>query len=175
MDFYEVINTRRSIRKYKATEIPQEVIKKVMIAAGIAPSGRNRQKWKYILVYDKKMQKQLVEFCRNQEFVGNCPVTVVVCGASIPQHNRGNYMGEFGMLMDTSITFTHFMLAARAEGLGTCWIGLYDNEKVKTLLDVPEDWDVVALSPLGYPEDENAFHSNIKRLDYDELVSIDQF
>ena len=79
------------------------------------------------------------------------------------------------MLVDASISFTHFILAARAENLGTCWVGLFDNEKVKKLLNVPSGWEVVAISPLGYPEDEDTFHDNVMRMSYEELVSENMF
>lgn len=176
MDFYDVISTRRSVRNYSLDEIPEDVIKRVLISAGKAPSGSNRQNWKYILIYDDKMKHELAAISSDQKFMYECPVLVVVCGKDMSSaYNRGGYMGELGMLVDGSITFTHFILAARAEGLGTCWVGFFDNERAKKLLDVPENWDVVAISPLGYPKKEGAFHSSVKRMDYDELVSAEAF
>jgi len=175
MEFYKVINTRRSIRKYSRKDIPKDVLERVMLTAGKAPSGRNRQNWKYILVYDNKIRNKLVAHCLNKRFIINCPVTVIVCGNVIPDHNRGKYMGKYGSVMDAAVTFDHFTLAARAEGLGTCWIGRFNNTEIKTILDIPSDWNIVAISPLGYPEDENAFKSCGNRINYDKLVSIDCF
>ncbi len=176
MELYDVINTRRSVRQYSDKDIPEDIIRKVMIAAGRAPSGSNRQNWKYILISDKDTQKKISNICKGQKFIAQCPVTVVICGRDMSSsYNRGNYMGEMGMLVDTSISFTHFILAARAEGLGTCWIGLFDNDEMKKLLNVPEGWQVVAISPLGYPQKEGAFHSDVSRISYEELVSENEF
>ena len=78
--------------------------------------------------------------------------------------------------MDATIAFTHLILAARAEGLGTCWIGAFDNERVKEILGVPEGWNVAALTPLGYPaEGENAFRETTNRKPLEEIVSTDKF
>ena len=176
MEFYDVINTRRSVRQFSDKDIPEDIIKKIMVTAGRAPSGSNRQNWKYILISDKSIQKKISGICKGQKFIAQCPVTVVICGKDMSaSYNRGNYMGELGMLVDTSISFTHFILAARAEGLGTCWVGLFDNEEMKKLLNVPDGWDVAAISPLGYPKKENAFHSDISRISYEELVSENEF
>lgn len=176
MDFYDVINTRRSIRKFSRMSIPEDIVIKIMTAAGMAPSGSNRQNWKYILIKDKHKQQQLVELCSNQSFIGEAPIIVVVCGKDMSSaYNRGGYMGKLGMLMDVSITFTHFMLAARAEGLGTCWVGYFDNDKIKELLEVPDGWEVAAISPLGYPQFNDVFHEQVSRIGYDELVSEESF
>jgi nitroreductase len=175
MEFYDVIYTRRSIRKYSDNEIPKEVLHKVIIAAGKAPSGRNRQNWKYILIDDNEIRSELVKYCLDIRFIIECPVTVVLCSQIIPDHNRGGFMGEYGSLMDGAITFDHFTLAARAEGLGTCWIGRFNNDKIKKLLNIPDNWNVVALSPLGYPKEENQFIQSRNRMSYDKLISMNLF
>jgi len=72
-------------------------------------------------------------------------VLVVACGYNI-HYNRGGYMGDLSMLVDVTIAFTHLVLAARAEGLGTCWIGSFDNESVKKLLGIPKDVNVTAIN-----------------------------
>jgi nitroreductase len=83
-------------------------------------------------------------------------------------------MGEMSVLLDIAIAFTHLILAARAEGLGTCWIGAFDNDEIKKLLKVPEGYEVVALSPLGYPS-EDVFTEPRKRKNLDEIVSMNKF
>jgi len=85
-------------------------------------------------------------------------------------------MGKLSGIMDVTIAFTHLILAARAEGLGTCWIGAFDNDQVKEVLGVPSGWNVAALAPLGYPaEGENAFREPIGRKPFDEVFSTDKF
>lgn len=173
MDFYEVIRTRRSIRSYKPDPIPEEVLMRILDAARIAPSGSNRQPWKFIVVKDEELRKRLAAACHNQTFIAEAPVIIVACGYNI-HWNRGGYMGDLSMLIDVSIAFTHLILAARAEGLGTCWIGAFDNEEVKKILGVPEDVNVVAVTPLGYPKDEE-FREPGSRKALSEIISINGF
>jgi len=173
MDFYEVIRTRRSIRSYKPDPIPEEVLSRVLDAARIAPSGSNRQPWKFIIVKDKTLKRRLVTACANQGFIGEAPIVIVACGYNI-HYNRGGYMGDMSMLVDVSIAFTHLILAARAEGLGTCWIGSFNNDEVKKILGIPDDVNVVAITPLGYPKDER-FTESTNRKSMGEIISIDKF
>jgi len=150
LDFYEVIRTRRSMRSFKPDPVPEEVLRRVLDAARIAPSGSNRQPWKFILVREKGLKDELVPLAGGQKFIAEAPIVVVACGIDI-RHNRGGYMGDMSMLVDVAIAFDHLTLAARAEGLGTCWIGSFDNNGIKDLLKIPQDANVVALTPLGYP------------------------
>lgn len=173
MDFYEVIRTRRSIRSYKPDPIPDEVLMRVLDAARIAPSGSNRQPWKFIIVKDDDVKRKVAQACHNQMFIAEAPVVIVACGYNI-HWNRGGYMGDLSMLIDVSIAFTHLILAARAEGLGTCWIGAFDNEEVKKILGIPEDVNVVAITPLGYPKDEEFGEPGFRK-PLSEITSIDKF
>lgn len=172
MDLQEAIRTRRSIRAYKPDPIDDETLNRVLEAVRIAPSGSNRQPWRFILVKNEELKKRLAAACNKQAFIAEGPLVVVACGFKIPI-DRGGYMGNMGMLVDVSIAFTHLMLAARAEGLGTCWIGAFDNNEVKKLLKIPEDVNVVAVSPLGYPR--QGFSNPGARKQMDEIVSVDKF
>ncbi len=172
MDLYEVVRTRRSVRAYKSDPIDDETLNRVLEAVRIAPSGSNRQPWRFVLVKDEKLKRRLAAACNKQAFVAEAPLVVVACGFKIPI-DRGDYMGDMGMLVDVSIAFTHLILAARAEGLGTCWIGAFDNDQVKKLLKIPEDVNVVAVSPLGYPK--QGFGNPGARKQMNEIVSVDKF
>jgi len=173
LDFYKVIRTRRSVRSYKNKPILEEVLNRVLETARIAPSGSNRQPWKFILVTDEALKRKMISACKNQTFVAEAPVIIVACGKKIPS-NRGGYMGEMSMLVDVSIAFTHLILAARAEGIGTCWIGAFNNNEVKRLLKVPKRYEVVAVTPLGYPL-EDVFTEPRNRKNLDEIVSLNKF
>jgi len=173
MDFYEVIRTRRSIRSYKPDPIPEDVLKRVLEAARIAPSGSNRQPWKFIIVRDAKIKEQMIAACGNQSFIADAPIVIVACGRNI-HYNRGGYMGDMSVLVDVSIAFTHLILAARAEGLGTCWIGSFNNDEVKNILGVPNGVNVVAITPLGYPEAEE-FTESSRRKNLEEIISLNKF
>ncbi len=168
MDFYDVIKTRRSVRAYLLDPIPEDVLDRVLDAARLAPSGSNRQPTRYILVEHQEARKRLAELCHNQHFIAEAPVVVVACGSEIPS-NRGGYMGRYSMLIDAAIAVDHLTLAARAEGLGTCWIGAFDNAATKDFLAVPEECQVVAITPLGYPQFDQ-FKEAEDRLPLSELV-----
>ncbi|MGQ9680455.1 MAG: nitroreductase family protein [Candidatus Bathyarchaeia archaeon] len=172
MEFYEVVRTRRSIRSFKPDPIPDDVLKRVLEAARIAPSGSNRQPWRFILVNDRKLIDSVVDACGHQRFLSEAPVLIVACGCDI-KYDRGGYMGDLSMLVDVSIAVTHLILAARAEGLGTCWIGGFDNEELKRLLHIPKDWNVVAVTPLGFPK--APFSEPGARKPLEEVVSFNVF
>lgn len=171
MDFYEVVKTRRSIRSYKGDEIPQDKLDRVMNAARLAPSGNNRQPWKFILVKNQKIKEALVPLAFGQKFIAQAPIVVVACGFNI-HYNRGNYMGDYSMLVDVAIAVDHLTLAARAEGLGTCWIGSFDNAGVKRLLSIPEDVQVVAMTPIGFP---NVKPQSTPRKSLEEIICINKW
>jgi len=144
MDVYEAIRLRRSTRSYKPDPIPQEVLDRLLEAMRLAPSGANRQPWQFVVVRDANIRKQLVPACMNQEQVAQAPVVIVASG-------RESDAAPTCFVKDLSIALTHLMLAARSEGLGTCWIGAFEEGKVKGVLGVPEDVSVVALMTVGYP------------------------
>lgn len=150
MDFYEVIRTRRSIRSFRTDPVPDDVLRRILDAARIAPSGSNRQPWKFIVIRDEDLKEKLVPLAGRQVFIAEAPIVIVACGSNI-NYNRGGYMGDMSVLVDVAIALDHLTLAARAEGLGTCWIGSFDNSGIKGLLRIPSEANVVALTPLGYP------------------------
>lgn len=169
MDSYEVIKTRRSIRSYKKTQIPQDVLNRVLNGARIAPSGSNRQPWRFIIIKEQEKRNKIAKLCHNQLFIADAPVVIVCCGKNI-NYNRGGWMDDYSMLVDAAIAFDHLTLAARAEGLGTCWIGSFDNEEIKSFLKIPEDVNVVAITPLGYPEKDTLFCESMDRLPLEEII-----
>ncbi len=173
MDFYEVIKTRRTVRNYKADPIPEDVLRRVLDAARIAQSGSNRQPWHYIIIRDKERMKGIVPLCANQAFIA-APIVVVAYGMNL-KTNRGGYMGDFGMLVDVTISFSQLTLAARVENLGTCWIGSFNNDGLKTHLGIPDDVQVVALTPLGYPARADAFFENTTKKPLEEIVSYEKY
>jgi nitroreductase len=168
MDLYDVVRTRRSVRKYRPDPVPQEVLNRVLDAARIAPSGSNRQPTRLIVVTDDETKKRLVPMCHDQAFIATAPVVIIACGRDI-KYNRGEWMGRCAMIVDVAIAVDHLTLAARAEGLGTCWIGSFSNAALKKFFDLPEDVDVVALIPLGYPKGD-AFTEAEGRIPLEEFV-----
>jgi len=170
MDLYEAIQTRRSIRSYKEKPVPDDILLRVVGAARLAPSANNIQPWKFILVRDAGKRKKVAELCWNQSFIAEAPVVVVACGLPTPS-KIGGYASS--VLVDVAIAMDHLTLAARAEGLGTCWIGAFDNEALKSFLGVPKDVEIVAVTPLGYPSQETRRPGHRKELP--EIVAAEEF
>jgi len=149
MEFFETIRTRHSCRSYKSAPVPDDLLEKVLDAGRIAPSGSNKQPWKFVVVKNAKTRKALVPACKGQEFVGEAPAVIVACG-EVFETNRGDWMGWHGMLLDIAIAMDHMQLAAHAVGLATCWIGAFNAEEVRKLLGIPAELKIVGLLPLGY-------------------------
>ncbi len=173
MEFYEVVNTRRSVRTYKPDPIPDDVMRRILDAARVAPSGSNRQPWRYVLVKNPDVRKKVANLCGGQTWIASAPLVVVACGLDI-HYDRGGYMGPMSFLLDSAIGLTHLMLAARVEGVGCCWIGLFDNDAIRDLLDIPPDWNVAAVMPMGYPK-EPVWGPTAKRKTIEEITSVDQW
>jgi nitroreductase len=150
MDVQEAIRARRSIRKYSSQEIPEDKLMKVLEAMRLAPSAKNFQPWKFIIVNDEEIKKKLIPACRGQAFIAEAPIIVVGCALlNEAWGGMGGYMSSYPV--DLAIAIDHLTLIATEEELGTCWIGAFDEGEVKKILKVPEDVRVVALTPLGYP------------------------
>jgi len=150
MNVLEAIKTRRSVRSYSSQPIPEEVLERMRQALRYAPSACNLQPWRFIFVVDPELRRKLAPAAYDQLWMAEAPVIVVGCGLP-EQAFKG--MGGYGNSVDIDVTIAldHLTLAAVAEDLGTCWIGAFDEEKVKRLLEVPRQAKVVAIIPLGYP------------------------
>jgi nitroreductase len=149
MNVMEAIRTRRSIRKYAKKEVEDEKLKKILEAGRLAPSAGNRQEWRYVIVKDPKTREKLSEAALGQKFVAEAPIVIVACAQT-----DGHIMacGQPSYPIDVAISIDHMTLVAVEEGLGTCWIGAFKEDKVKKILGIPEEIRVVELLTLGYPE-----------------------
>lgn len=153
MDVLDAIKTRRSIRKYKPDPIPGDVLQRLKDALRFAPSACNFQPWKFILVTEPQCKKALVAACCDQKFIADAPLIVVGCGFVEKTYHKMGGCGN-SVDLDLGIALDHLTLAAADEGIGTCWIGAFDEKAVKKVLDIPKNVKVVALTPVGYPESE---------------------
>ena len=169
MDLCEAIKSRYSVRSYLNRPVEQEKLDRILDAARLAPSGSNRQPWKFVVVRGAEMRKKLVPACSNQEFVGQAPV--VIAGVGL-MPDRIMSCGVPGDPVDVAIALEHVALAATAEGLGTCWIGSFHQDQIRTLLGIPANAKVIEVMTLGYPAD----HPQPKtRKPMKELVCYDQW
>ncbi len=147
MEFMDVVMKRRSVRKYKPDKVPKAEIEYVLEAARLAPSWANRQCWRYIVVTDEATRRKIAM----TEWAAKAPVMIVGCGDPT---KAGNHDGKPYYMLDMGISMEHLVLAAAERGLGTCWLGgQFDERIVREALGVPESHRVVALTPLGYPDE----------------------
>ncbi|MFH1569677.1 MAG: nitroreductase family protein [Gemmatimonadota bacterium] len=151
MDIHGLIKTRRSVRAYQDRPIPMELLERILESARWAPSARNLQPWKLVVVKDPERRRRLALAAREQMFIAEAPV-VVVAVALDPE--RIFTCGVPGYPIDVSIAMDHLSLAATGEGLGTCWVAAFDQDRVAKVVDLPPGQKVVVLMPMGYPADE---------------------
>lgn len=162
MDVFDTIKDRRSIRAYKGESIPQDKLEKLLEAARLAPSAANRQNWKFIVVGDEQIKKQLVAASNNQAFVGTA--SHIIAGIGDPAQKWHQ--------VDLAIALEHIVLEAVELGLGTCWIGAFDEAAVKNLLKIPQDRKVVALLTVGVPAESPGARP---RKALEEIVSYNEY
>jgi nitroreductase len=180
VNVYDAIKKRRSIRSYKPDRIPDGIMEKLLEAMRLAPSGGNRQPYRFIIVQDQDTKEKLAAACRwypgrpqVQGFIAEAPVVIVACGSvnnavvryytdegvtlktgwDVPaevDRNQADYQSV--MEIDLAIALDHLTLVAAAEGLGTCWIAALDEREIKKILSIPEDKRVPVVMPVGYTD-----------------------
>jgi nitroreductase len=149
MDVFEAIKKRYSCRSYENRPVEQEKLDRVLDAARLAPSAKNQQDWRFVVVTDADTKAQLAEAANNQKFVGTAAAIIVACSNNDHVMTCGQAIGP----IDVSIALEHIALQAAAEGLATCWIGSFYPEKVRAVLGIPEYIEIIELMTIGYPAD----------------------
>jgi nitroreductase len=155
LDIFKVFRDRRSIRKYKNTSVEPDKLEQVLEAARLAPSWKNLQCWRFLIIDDREKRKALFETFPEgnpgTKALDTAPIVIVVCADPIASGVENNI--EY-YVADTAIAFEHLCLAAHALGLGTCWMGWFDEAAVKKALNIPTSFRVLGVTPLGYPDQE---------------------
>lgn len=147
MSLLDLILTRRSIRRYENKDIPEEVLQQILETGRQAPSAANRQPIHFVIVTDRDILKNLCDNLINR-FVKYAPVAIVGC-ADIKSLLTGKWA-----VVDATIAMENMVIAAWTLGIGSCWIGACNEEKVKELLKIPDKWKFVALLTFGYPAEQ---------------------
>ena len=150
------IELRRSIRSYLSTPIEEEKLQAVLEAGWKAPSAKNRQMWHFYVVSEPEIKKEITRLSRNQKMIEEAPVCIIACATD-------DYMMSCKIpayIVDTSIALSFMLLEAVHQGLSTCWIGAFEQDEVKKLLNIPENETIVGLTPLGYANQDPAASSN---------------
>lgn len=155
MDVFEAVKKRRSIRRYLPNPVSKSILKRILEAGRLAPSASNLQPWHFIVVTDPKKRKAL-SAGRSAKFLTKSPVVIVGCG------NRAASPKWY--IVDTTIALENMVLVATEKGIGTCWIGSFNEESFKDLLKIPKEFTVVAMLSVGYPKDSLQISGKAARL-----------
>jgi len=171
VEVFEAVQKRRSVRAYQPTPVPKEKLLRVLEAGRLAPSAGNIQPWHFIVVTDAEKREKLGE-ARFAKFLKEAPVVIVGCG--------DQKASPKWFVVDVAIAMQNMVLTATSEGLGTCWVGSFDENQVRELLKIPENYRVVALLALGYPRDKFDFTGKVlhlfrRRKPLEKIVSFDEF
>ncbi len=169
MGVFNAISQRSSVRAFKTTDVEEDKLKKILETARLSPSASNRQDWKFIVVKDKETRKKLVKAAFGQSFIGEAPVVIVACGTDSKAIMA---CGQPAHTVNVSIACAYMILQAYELGLGTCWIGAFKEDETKKILNIPEHVRVVAMIPLGYPDQPPSQKS---RKSLDQIICYEKY
>ena len=172
MTFLELAKRRRSIRKYSPQPLPREAIDRCIEAARLAPSACNSQPWHFIIIDDNDLKEKVAHSAFSgaysmNSFAKEAPVLVAVVTERSTYFARlgGYFKGTQYSLIDIGIACEHFILQAEEEGIGTCWLGWFNEGEVKKTLGVPKDKKIDIIVSMGYPQDGEAREKKRKALE----------
>ena len=149
MALLDIIRKRYSCRAYQDKPIEQEKLAQLFEAARLAPSAKNLQDWRFVVVADKQIKRQVAETTNRPQIFEKAGAIIAACSNSDDVMRCGQAVGP----IDVSIALEHICLQATELGLGTCWIGSFQTEKVRQILDIPDDIAIIELMTVGYPAD----------------------
>jgi nitroreductase len=148
MSFIELARKRFSVRNFENTAVEEKKLRNVLEAARIAPSAANHQPWHFVVVRDTKLLAQIFD-TYGARWIRSAPIVIVACGDHSRSWKRND--GKDHLDIDLAIAIDHMTLAAADQGLGTCWICAFDAKLCHRILGLPDEYEAVALLPLGYP------------------------
>ena len=155
MDVLEAIKGRRSIRAFKSQAVSTEIVEKLIDAARWAPSAGNIQPWEFIIVRNPEIKRNLAKAALNQSFIEEAPVVIVVCADEIRSSQGYGVRGKtLYCIQDTAAATQNIHLVAYSLGLGTCWVGAFNEEEARKILEIPQGVRPVAIIPVGYPAEK---------------------
>ncbi len=176
MDVLEAIRTFRPCGEFSSRPLAPETLKKVLGAARLAPSQRNLQPWRFVVVRDDEQKRLLAQASPRGRLVAEAPAVVVAFAVEqdIPM-TIGGFISAYPL--DVAVAIDHLQLAATAEGLGTAWIVEFNDEKVRSVLHVPEGIHPLAIIPVGYPAEANGKPKPEPegRKSPDEIIAYDEY
>jgi len=149
MTILEVMRRRYSCRAYQDKAIEQDKLDTIFEAARLAPSAMNTQDWRFVVVTDKEIRRRVAEHTNRPEVFRKAGAIIAACSNSDHVMRCGQAIGP----IDVAIALEHIALQAAESGLATCWIGSFDTDKVRAILDIPADVAIIELMAIGYPAD----------------------
>jgi nitroreductase len=171
-DIFSIIQKRRSVRSFTSDPISPEHIEQMQEALRWAPSAGNRQPWHFYFVFAKETRKGLAAAAFNQDFISQAPLAVVVCALPGKSASRYGKRGqELYVYQDTAAAVQNLLLLATSLGYGTCWVGAFDENRVKLVLRLPEEIRPVAIIPIGQAAENPA---PPQRLPREKIITIVQ-
>jgi len=173
MNVFECIVGRRSIRKFERKEVDDRIIGVLLYMATYAPSAGNVQDWHFVVVKDEEKKAKLARAALDQDFIKEAPVVIVVCSdlkkISLRYGDRGEKLYS---IQDTAAAIQNLLLSAHAFGLGTCWVGAFDEEEVRFALELPENLRPLAVIPIGFPAEKPEAPS---RIPFERVTHLDRY
>jgi nitroreductase len=163
MNFFELIKKRSSIRSFRERGLSDEQIRKLLKAANSAPSAGNLQSYEIVAIKDEELKEGLVEAAHGQKFLGQAPIVFAFLQNLERSEKKYGERGKLYSTQDGTIAATYLQLASEELGLGSCWVGAFDEDEVKKLLDT--DMRPLALIPVGYPARKPSKNSGRRELD----------
>lgn len=155
MDVYEAIKKRRSVRKYLDSPIPFDRIARVLDAGHCAPCAGNLQAWRFIVVKTKEKIAQVAKDCFDQLWIETAPALIVICADNTKIKRAYGVRGErLYSIQDCAMAGMNMMLAAEAEGLGTCFVGAFEERMLKKTLDIPDSARPQGVITIGFPDEK---------------------
>jgi nitroreductase len=151
MDFFKIVEERHSMRKYVETPVEDEKLQKILETANKAPSAGNLQGYEIYVVRKLEQRQALVNAAWDQGFLAEAPVVLIFCTNPARSADKYKQRGiELYCIQDATIACTFAILAAKAQGLDTVWVGAFDEAAVSEIVHIPSDLRPVAMLPIGY-------------------------
>ena len=171
MEVEKCIQERRTIRLYKEKDVLWEKVSKILEAANFAPSSGNLQNWVFIVIKDPKNIEKVANCAFNQSFIVDAPVLIIICSKNEKIKRLYGERGEFYGIQNCAMASQNLMLKAHDFGLGTCYVGAFEEEKLKEGFNIPENIRPQGIITLGYPNES----PNYKRQDLDLCVFFEEY
>ncbi len=160
MEFLDVIKSRKSVRQYLDKLVSQDQIDYIFNCGRLAPSWMNKQCWHFIIIKNQEKIKEIAKTDIINRWLKKVPIIIVACADPLESGKNNNI--DYS-IVDVTIAFEHIILAATDIGLGTCWIGGFDELKVKEILEIPPRIKIIGMSPLGFPANRESIMNKSKR------------